>query len=197
MLKQLKGLFCSGFLRVCYRFLRFGVLRHASDIFLTQETLIAISLAGLVYMAAPIFGGRSGKLTDLALGFLGYAAIALGFCVGATTVALTFPDRDFLSKLATSQRKDKPGDALSGLLLVFSWTAIVHWIAIIYVAALLLFFGHREAPFLEVTSVKWRLVASGTCALCAYSLMQFLITVLSLWQAGTAFASDIRNKAAK
>lgn len=195
MLTQIRRIFTHGILRVLFRFARDGVRGRVEEIVFTQESFLSIA-AGFAFA---IWGQKicadSAKLSDFSLGFLGYAAIALGFCVGATTVALTLPERSFLLKLATTERKSKPGDALSGLLFIFCWTAVVHWFVIVWLIILLTIFGHCETVLFVSPTPFTRALGGLTVSACSYALMQFLITVLTLWQAGTAFIHDLRQQA--
>lgn len=189
------GLFRSGVLRVLWSFFNKAVKRRAPEIFFTQEALISSILGiGLGFWGHSLFRD-SAKPLDVGVGFIAYAAIALGFCVGGMTIVLTFPDREFVVKLATLSIRQKEGDALSSLLFVFSWTALVHWFAIVFVLAAVLLHGHGERGLLEVTVLGDRAQVASLVAVCSYALLQFLITVLTLWQVGAVYIAELRKEA--
>jgi hypothetical protein len=183
----------KGILNVTYRFLSTAVFPRGWEIIFTQESLIAITLGCI----AGAIGGStfpdSGKLVDVCLGFVGYGAIALGFCVAGVTIALTLPDKTFVKKLATFTIPDHHGDALSSLLFVFCWTAVVHWIAVVLVLLILLCFGSKDGHVLAQSSVLSRAFVGLSVCMCAYALSQFLITVMTLWQIGCTYIRDLQS----
>ncbi len=191
----ISGLFTKGIFRVLYRFAVDGVRLQLGDIVFAQETVVAVLLGvSFTYWGYAHFA-ESAKLVDFALGFLAYAAIALGFCVGATTVALTLPDRTFMLRLAHKVVPNRPADALSSLLFVFCWTAVVHWFVIVFLLILLATHGHQDEAFFAGHSMNWRVTGGFLVTACSYALMEFLITVLTLWQAGMTFINDLKKQA--
>lgn len=185
-------LLSEGVLRTVFRFLRSAARPRWKEIILTQETLIAVAVGVLAYKESVTIFSHSAKLSDLTIGFVGYAAIALGFCVGGVTIALTLPE-SFVSKLAKLEISEKEGNALSDLLFVFIWTAFVHWVSIVTALLLLLFFGHIEATDLVNAGVLPRVFLACTVSLAAYTLTQFLITTLTLWQVGNHYVRELRK----
>lgn len=193
---MLRGLFKTGILHVTWRFASEAIIPRAPEIVYTQDSLIAIILGiAAGFESAHIFL-HSAKLSDLAVGFIGYAAIALGFCVGGITIALTLPDKDFVVRLATLNIETKEGDALSSLLFVFCWTAFVHWCSLVLALLFLLTFGHIEASELVNAGLWPRILLGGAVAVAAYTLMQFLITTLTIWQVGRSYICKIKRDAA-
>lgn len=183
---------CEGILKTVFRFLMQAAKPRWKDILLTQETLISLALGSLAFEESAHIFSHSAKLSDLTIGFVGYAAIALGFCVGGITIALTLP-ATFVSKLAKLEIRGEEGNALSSLLFVFIWTAFVHWVSIVTALLLLLFFGHIETTDLVRTGVLSRAVLGTAVSLAAYTLTQFLITTLTLWQVGTHYIGELRK----
>jgi hypothetical protein len=194
---MISGLWNRGIFRVFLHFYERGIKGRESDILFTQETSLAILLGVFITIFGHHFFSGSAKIVDIAVGYLGYAAIALGFCVGGMTIALTFPDREFITGLATFQIPDKKGDALSSLLFVFSWTALVHWISLVVILAAVLIKGHQDQELLSATSIHSRVIIGTIVALCSYALMQFVITVLTLWQIGGLYIDGLKRDAAK
>lgn len=189
----MNGLWRSGILSVLYHFYRKGICGRWKDIIFTQEISISILVGIFIATYGHRFFPTSAKILDIAIGFLGYAAIALGFCVGGMTIALTFPDREFMTKLATFKLPRKEGDALSGLLFVFSWTAVVHWCSLVVILAVVLLKGHQDQDLLSAISVYSRILIGSIVAICSYALMQFVITVLTLWQVGYVYIDKLRK----
>lgn len=192
---MIRELLRTGFLRVTFRFVAEAVAPRASEIVFTQDTLIAVVLGSIAAWQSSHILSHSAKLSDLAVGFIGYAAIALGFCVGGITIALTLPDRDFIIRLATLNVDTKEGDGLSSLLFVFCWTAFVHWCSLVFALTFLLLFGHIEASELANGRPSSRALLGISVAIASYTLMQFLITTLTIWQVGNAYIRKIRADA--
>ncbi len=85
------------------------------------------------------------RVGDLTLGFISYASFVLGFCVAALALSLTLPDRDFVDFLiAYPSYACEDKNAYSDLLFVFSWTAVVHWAAVVALFAVMLFSDSRR-----------------------------------------------------
>jgi hypothetical protein len=182
----------KGVLKVLWSFYSRGVSDRLGEIFWRQETALAAIVAGSsVFWSLP-HADLSGRVADLCVAYIGYAAIALGFCVGGITIALTLPDRAFMLKLANLNLEGR-GDALSSLLFVFCWTAVVHWVSIIAFALILLFDGHNEVAVFASGSLHYRVLRALAIFLAGYALMQFLITVLTLWQAGSLYIQGLKT----
>jgi hypothetical protein len=113
-------MFEKGILTVLWSFYKEAVRGRIVEIVFSQETLLALVLGGAFSFAGSSYFPESAKIVDVSLGYLAYAAIALGFCVGGVTIALTLPDRDFVVMLATLTIPDKKGNALSGLFSFFA-----------------------------------------------------------------------------
>jgi hypothetical protein len=132
------------------------------------------------------------KVVDVANGFIAYAAIAMGFCVGGMTIALTLPDRIFVQKLATLEIPGKAGNALSGLLFVFTWTAVVHWLAIMALLIAMVSNGGNPNAIVANLAPVGRVLLGCVGFICCYALFQFLITVLTLAHVGLHYIDRMR-----
>jgi hypothetical protein len=186
------NLFTKGIIRAFWGFLRRDVYPRRHELLWSQHTLLAVIVGALVASLANHITGAP-KIADVALGFIAYAAIALAFCVAGITISLTLPDRDFLLRLAEREIESKSGNALSGLLFVFTWTGVVHWFCLIAWILVLVLDGGNQSPF-TAEAHGWRLVwIGGTAAICAYALETFLLTVLTLGHVGRVFIDDLRK----
>lgn len=187
----------DGVVKVTFRFVRTAVLPRMNEIVFTQDVLLSLVIGIAAFFASARVFGHAAKLSDLTIGFVGYAAIALGFCVGGITIALTLPDRDFMGRLATLEVEKKEGDALSSLLFVFVWTAFIHWCSIAIALLFLLFFGHIEATELVNRGLTPRICLAVGTSIASYTLLQFLITTLTLWQVGSLYIGKLKRDAQK
>lgn len=157
--------------------------------------------------------GRT-ELRDVVPVLLAYAAIGFGFSLAGLTIAITIPDAGFTSVLATSEppSPDAPGltkrqrrrrrrlvrrgaNAYLDLLFVFSWTAVVHWVTLIWSVGLVVAYG-LDHPFLPAGSCVARAAAGVLVALVVYSVMQFLTTVLTLDALGSTYVARLRARRA-
>lgn len=120
---------------------------------------------------------------------LSYASIAFGFCIAGMTIALTLPDRNFAVTLAKRHPNGSASDSYSALLFVFSWTAVVHWAAIIlFIVALMLPKAGLAADLPDWLSKAF---LGLTGAVSALGLIQFLLTVMTLTQVGKAYIKNL------
>jgi hypothetical protein len=163
------------------------------DILLAEESWLSLLLSVAGVFWGPRLWPNSGKPGDLGVAFVCYAAIALGFCVGGMTIALTLPDRVLSKELANLEIPEKPGNAMSSLLFVFSWTALAHWVAICAVFISMIVAGHSDHSIFETTGRFYRTCLCFVLFLCTYSLFHFLITVVTLWQVGLVSVAKMRR----
>ena len=98
---MIANIFRKGILTVLCSFYRDAVSGRLSEILFSQESVLALILGGAASFFGASYFPNSAKIVDISLGYLAYAAIALGFCVGGVTIALTLPDRDFVVMLAS------------------------------------------------------------------------------------------------
>lgn len=185
--------FTKGLLTAFVGFWRREIGPRKRDIFLTQDFCLAALLAVAMAYWGPSTLTGAPKAADIATGFIAYASIALGFCVGGMTIALTLPDRAFVEKLAKLEIECKAGNALSGLLFVFTWTAVIHWLAIFSLLVALVFAGGDPRTFVADHGFARRIVIGAVTFLCTYALLRFLITVLTLAHVGLHYINELRK----
>lgn len=186
------GLLQTGIIRALAGYAKREVVPRLGELVWSQHTVIAVAVGATLAWFAPSITGAP-RVSEIAVGFLGYAAIALGFCVAGITISLTLPDRDFLERLSKHSVPGREGDALSSLLFVFTWTGVVHWACVVNLIVVLLLDGGNQRPFTQ-EATPWRLVWIGvTSGLCAYALETFLVTVLTLGHVGRTFIEELRR----
>ena len=174
-----------------FQYLRDEGAPRCRSIVVAPETILSV-LTGWSFMH---YGGKwfssSPKVGDLTTGMIAYAAIALGFCVAGLTISLTLPDHDFASQLACRKEPAERTNAYSDLLFVFSWTAIVHWAALVSLFALLLFNEGSSGLIPPGSSFLRKLSISAIATICTYCLCQFLITLITLSQVGRVYIQHL------
>jgi hypothetical protein len=184
--------FKSGIITVFVGFFRRELRSRMFEIVFTQDFALAVIGALALAIWGPNHFGNAAKVSDLASIIVSYGAIAIGFCIGGLTIALTLPDRDFTQRLAELSLPSKEGNALSSLLFVFSWTAVVHWLAVGAMLIVLLLSGKNDQSFLTVSTDWHRLLIAAVSFICIYSLFQFVITVLTLARVGALYIDKLR-----
>ena len=182
----------SGVITAFGSFCRRDVLPRIGDIVVTQDFVMSLLFGLALAIWGPSRLTGAPRLADFAMGFLAYAAIALGFCVAAMTITLTLPDRPFLEKLAKLEIRARAGNALTSLLFVFTWTAVLHWVAIVVLLLALTLDGGSTRGFAANTSIPGRVLLAAISFICSYALLQFLITVLTLAHVARHFVSGLR-----
>jgi hypothetical protein len=187
------GVFTSGVVTAFIGFWRRDLSPRLAEIVLTQDFALATSAGCLLAVWGPSVLTGAPRLTDFAMGFLAYAAIALGFCVAGMTIAMTLPDRSFVEKLAKLEIQGRAGNALSSLYFVFTWTALVHWSAIVCLLLALAMNGGASQSFVSERTPGRRLIVGVVGFVCIYALLQFLITMLTLAHVGSHFVSGLRR----
>ncbi|MBN9658393.1 MAG: hypothetical protein J0H49_09450 [Acidobacteria bacterium] len=186
------GLLRTGIIRALAGYAKREVVPRLGELVWSQHTVIALAVGVALAWYAPSITGAP-KVSEIAVGFLGYAAIALGFCVAGITISLTLPDRDFLQRLSQHSVRGREGDALSSLLFVFTWTGVVHWACVVNLIVVLLLDGGNQRPFTQ-GATHWRLLGiAATTSLCTYALETFLVTVLTLGHVGRTFIDELRR----
>jgi hypothetical protein len=162
---------------------------------LTSEAILALAAGWLFAWLGPSRLGSKPLVNEFVTASAAYDAIALGFCVAGMTIALTLPNPDLMRRMARKEIKGVYGNALSGLLFVFSWTALMHWIAIVLLLAALMFGGSDKSLLGTDASALRRWLVGGLVSFNLYCLLQFLITVVTLSQVGNAYIDDLRKPA--
>ncbi len=178
-------------------YVRREVLPRWKTIFLTSEFILAIIVALVIGIFGPKTLNSKPTINEFVTAIAAYAAIAMGFCVAGMTIALTLPSKELMERLATKQISGLHGNALSGLLFVFSWTAFVHWVAVLAMLTGLLIGGSDQAVLPENASVARRAVAGITGGFVLYCLCQFAITIITISQAGEVYIGELQKEAAK
>jgi hypothetical protein len=135
-------------------------------------------------------GQYGGQLPSLFTGLLSYAAIAFGFCIAGLTLALTLPNYDFSVKMAHEKIAGKDKDAYSDLLFVFSWTAILHWLAMTVFVVGILVVTPQWGGTLDVVKRVFLGLCAGTIV---YSFTMFLTTLITLAQLGNAYICHLKE----
>jgi hypothetical protein len=166
-----------------------------------SELVMATGIAVFFVMWGPGLAIASTKLGDLLTVVMAYAAVAFGFCLAGLTVALTLPDREFTTLLATKEptskrlrKKQRPANAYSDLLFVFSWTAVAHWLVIVVSLVLLVACGF-DAKLIEApASLAARLRGGVLSFTMAYAVVQFLVTLITLSQVGNRYVDGIKKR---
>jgi hypothetical protein len=121
----------------------------------------------------------------------------MGFCLAGLTIVLTVPDREFIEQLVSHKREGSRFDSYSGLLFVFSWTAIVHWIAIVSTVIVFLRYGTQSEFLSMAATAKHRLVVGVFTLINVYGLFQFLIMLATLTQVGSLYVGKISKRLTK
>jgi hypothetical protein len=178
---------------------------RSREIVTEPEALFSICIG----VAAGVWANRvalgDSRVGDVLTVVPAYAAVAFGFCLAGMTLAMTLPDAQFVDRLAkrneqpsTSWRKRRPNgfeeNAYARLLFVFSWTAVLHWMAIATAFVMLTVRGF-DATFLPRSACLGVRVLVGVLAFfLIYAAMQFLVTLVTLSQVGNAYISELRNR---
>jgi hypothetical protein len=182
-----------GIINVFFGFFRRELRPRMREIVFTQDFVLASLLAVSLSIWGPDHLNNAAKISDLASIIVSYGAIAIGFCIGGLTIALTLPDRDFTQRLAELSLPSKEGNALSSLLFVFSWTAVVHWFAVAVMLMVLLLDGKNDQAFLHGLAGWHRPIVAVVSFACIYALFQFVITVLTLARVGGVYIEKLRS----
>lgn len=131
--------------------------------------------------------------SDLGVLMLAYAAIALGFCITGMALVLTLPNEKFLN-LLQGHKVDGQSSYLD-LLFVFSWTAVSHWLLVVGAIIVFCFRGESEHLLVPADPLLWKAFVSWLFGVCAYSLIQFLLTVITLSQVGQLYSDELAKGA--
>lgn len=175
------------------------------EIVTEPEALLALCIAVAAGLWANQVALGDSRIGDVLTIVLAYAAVAFGFCLAGMTLAMSLPDAQFVDTLA---KKNEPTssqwrkrrlrgfeeNAYSRLLFVFSWTAVLHWMAIV-IAFAMLTAGGFDGRFLPKDASPGQRVLVGFLAFfLVYAAMQFLVTLVTLSQVGNAYISELRKR---
>ena len=122
--------------------------------------------------------------------FLTYAAIALGFSLAGLTLVLTLPSVELVNWLCGTQPPNKKYDSYSDLLLVFSWTAVIHW-AIVFGSIVLVLLVNPSQPAFEIGRHQFKSAAAASLGV--YGLLEFFVTLITLAQLGFTYSLHLRK----
>jgi hypothetical protein len=106
-------------------------------------------------------------------------------------LVLTLPSDRFLKTLQNHKSDTKGQSSYLDLLFVFSWTAVCHWLLVVSAIAAILLRGTAPALLTASDGCGWRVFVSWFSAICAYSLIQFLMTVITLSQVGELYSKEL------
>ena len=155
------------------------------------ECLVTVIVIGVFAKYGDQLFASYPRVSDITTGLIAYASIALGFCIAGLTISLTFPDAKFTAHMSELSGKTSP---YSDLLFVFSWTAIAHWCAVVAMFVVILLADGSQSLIPPGRSGFRLWIVSLLAGLCAYCLCQFLITLITLSQAGSAYIKFLRSK---
>jgi hypothetical protein len=173
------------------------VIPRWRKVLLTSEFAIALVVGALLARFGPVLLGAKPTVNEFVSAVAAYAAIAMGFCVAGMTIALTLPNQDLMLRLANKEIDGSHGNALSGLLFVFSWTAFVHWTAVVITLVSLVVAGSDQGLFPPGVSLVRRAVFGSLGGFVLYCLFQFVITIITISQVGEVYIKELRKEAQK
>ena len=178
-------------LKAVSQYVRDEALPRWSHIVFNWECAVTVIVIGVFFKYGDLLFAAYPKVSDITTGLIAYASIALGFCIAGLTISLTFPDAAFTARLSELSGKTS---SYSDLLFVFSWTAVAHWCAVVAMFVVILV-ADGSQTLLPIGHSGWRLWAVSLIAgLCVYCLCQFLITLITLSQVGSAYIKFLRSK---
>jgi hypothetical protein len=170
-----------------------GVLPRLWRIVINLGFALSILVAVTCFFQGPYLPAAQLKSSDIGGMILTYAAIAFGFCITGMALVLTLPNDRFLKALQHHKINDNSQSSYLDLLFVFSWTAVCHWLLVVSGIAIILIRGPAPNIMSQSDGFGWRLFISWFFGLCAYSLIQFLMTVITLSQLGHLYSKDLEN----
>jgi hypothetical protein len=160
-------------------------------ILIQPQVVLAIAIFGACFLFGSRLSAAELKLGDIVGMILTYAAIAFGFCITGMALVLTLPSDRFLSALQAHKLNGGGQSSYLDLLFVFSWTAVCHWLLVVVAIIAMLVRGTVPVLLNEWDGWGWRVLISWFFGLCAYSLIQFLLTVITLSQVGQLYSKEL------
>jgi hypothetical protein len=170
-----------------------GLLPRLRRIVINLGFALSIVIGVTCFSQGPNLPVAQLKSSDVGSMILTYAAIAFGFCITGMALVLTLPNDRFLKSLQCHKIDSKSQSSYLDLLFVFSWTAVCHWLLVVSGIAIIIFRGTVPNLMSQSDALGWRLFVSWFFGLCAYSLIQFLMTVITLSQLGHLYSKDLDN----
>lgn len=150
------------------------------------ELWIGVAVGALAAWQGQYTALRNMTVGELSVIYLTYASIALGFSLAGFTLVLTLPNREFVKRLSADRRTVNT-NSYTDLLFIFSWTAIMHWCSIVGWLVLLATVGARGRILPQCAPLWQRVIAGSVIAVAVYAFGQFLITIITLSQAGRVY----------
>jgi hypothetical protein len=160
-------------------------------IVLQPQVALAVAIGAACIFFGDQFPAYQLKSSDVVSMVLTYAAIAFGFCITGMVLVLTLPSERFLKALQQHKLDSNGQNSYLDLLFVFSWTAVCHWLLVVSGIAAILIRGTEPSLLNKWDGYGWRCFVSLFFALCAYSLIQFLLTVITLSQVGQLYSTEL------
>jgi len=160
-------------------------------IVIQPQIILAVAISGACFLFRVRLSAAQLKLSDVVSMILTYAAIAFGFCITGMALVLTLPSERFLNALQEHKLDSKGQSSYLDLLFVFSWTAVCHWLLVVAGIIAILVRGTVPVLLNEWDGWGWRFLVSWFFGLCAYSLVQFLLTVITLSQVGRLYSREL------
>jgi hypothetical protein len=173
------------------QYLRSETFPRWRGIVFATETVIAVAVAVVISSRGPEALGGGPRVADLVTGPIAYSSIALGFCVAGMALTLTLPDRQFACTLAKTTIATQPKSAYSNLIFVFSWTATVHWVALVTLFAVIIVTDSSSSVFSSSPSCFRRALVGSLAGIYLYCLLQFFITLITLSQVGNLYIGSL------
>lgn len=164
-----------------------------NTIFLSDHALIAILFSLLLSLIGDFLGFESLKKESVVSALFNYSSIAMGFCVTCVTMCLTMGDKEFVKHLCSHKTLENKSDSFSDLIFVFSWTAVCHWLSIIILVIATLNTNDNETLFSNSFNIAERISFLFSSAVIFYSLLQFLITIITTMQVGKVYSKFLKN----
>jgi hypothetical protein len=167
------------------------VLPRLGKIVFQPEVAVCVAIGAVCFFQGFKLPAAQLKPGDLGGMILTYAAIAFGFCITGMALVLTLPSDKFLKALQMHKTQTKGQSSYLDLLFVFSWTAICHWLLVVTAIATILLRDGALTILDKSDGRGWRIFVAWFSGLCAYSLIQFLMTVITLSQVGQLYSKEL------
>ena len=174
---------------------KIGILPRFWRIVFQPQVALSIAVSAVCFFQGYQLPAAQLRSSDVGSMILTYAAIAFGFCITGMALVLTLPSERFLKALQNHKTHTKGQSSYLDLLFVFSWTAVCHWLLVVTAIAAILTRGTTLTLLDKSDGCGWRLFVSWFAGICTYSLIQFLMTVITLTQVGDLYSKDLDNGA--
>jgi hypothetical protein len=180
-------------IRAVGHYVRDEAAPRAYKIVFSTEFFVAVALGIATALWGDSVNLADAKIGDIVAALLTYAAIAFGFCLSGLTVALTLPNDDFVRYLAKSTPEAGKFDAYSDLMFVFSWTALIHWIDVVALVAILVVAGSDHKVLPHNSSPEQKALVGLLTFFVTYGIFQFMLTLITLTQVGRVYVRRLNE----